>query len=93
MLDQGTTIPVIIGEIEGSGTVYKLTLMQAKDLRAEGMPASVMSLIEMTYDDAIRRNPALATSDEHWTNIDGYWYGGAPFGWPPEWLTGRPPAR
>jgi hypothetical protein len=90
MVELGTTIPVMFGEIQGSGTVYRLTLKQAKDLRASGMPASVMSYLESTYQHAVQQNPALASSNEHWTEIDGYWDGGLPFGGPNDWVAGAP---
>jgi hypothetical protein len=90
MLEQGEQIPVIYGEIERSGTVYRLTTEQSKDLRASGMPASLLSMMEITYQHAIRQNPELARSNDRWTEIDGYWYGGLPYGWPREWVVGAP---
>lgn len=90
MLEMGESISIILGEIEQSGTVYRLTTRQSQDLRANGCPASLQSYIEMTYTSAIQRNPALAHSDAQWHEIDGYWYGGTPFGWPREWVVGAP---
>ena len=84
MLDQGETIGVIIGKIDSSGTVYRLTPDVRNKLRSEGMPASILSRMEETYDRAVRRDPSLATSDAKWIKVDNYWYGGAPAGWPPE---------
>jgi hypothetical protein len=90
MLQQGESISIILSEIEQSGTVYRLTPTQSKDLRANGCPAALQSYIEMTYTNAVQRNPALGRSDAEWHEIDGYWYGGTPFGWPREWVVGAP---
>ena len=90
MLEQGTTVGVIYGQMQGSGTVYRLSPRQSKDLRAAGMPASLLSFMELTYEHALQQNPALGKSDEKWTEIDGYWYGGLPYGWPREWVVGAP---
>jgi hypothetical protein len=38
--------------------------------------------MEITYDEAIRRDPSLLTSDAKWIKVGDYWYGGAPAGWP-----------
>jgi hypothetical protein len=91
MAEQGTPLGVVRGEIDRSGTVYRLTTKQAQDLRAAGMPAALISYIQQTYDNAVRKHPELATSDKHWTNIDGFWYGGLPLGWPREWVVSAPP--
>jgi hypothetical protein len=90
MVDNGTPIGVMYSKIDSSGTVYRMTTEQAKRLRANGMPVAVMSYIEQGYRRAVQKNPDLATSDAQWTNIDGYWYGGLPFGWPREWVVGAP---
>jgi hypothetical protein len=90
MVEQGEPVNVLYARIQGSGTVYRLTTKQAKDLRADGMPASLLSLMELTYQHAVQKNPALASSNEHWHEIDGYWYGGLPYGWPRDWVVGAP---
>jgi hypothetical protein len=89
-LEQGEAIGVLIGEIDGSGTVYRLTTQQEDDLRASGMPVALLSRIRETYERAIRKHPELATSDAHWMKIDNYWYGGLPAGWPREWIAPGP---
>jgi len=38
----------------------------------------------------VKAHPELATSNARWTEIDGYWYGGLPYGWPREWVVGAP---
>jgi hypothetical protein len=91
MVLEGALPAVMYGEIESSGTVYRLTLEQYADVRADGMPASVISYMKLTYDHAIKQNPELARSDAGWTRIGNYWYGGTPFGWPKEWVVGAPP--
>jgi hypothetical protein len=90
MAEQGTPLGVIMGKIDASGTVYRLDTQQSQDLRAAGMPASLVSYVEQTYDRAVQKNPELAKSDERWTKVDGYWYGGLPYGWPREWVVGAP---
>jgi hypothetical protein len=90
MVQMGTQPAVILGEMQKSGTVYNLTTQQKKDLRAVGMPPSLISQMQLTYQHAVRKNPALATSGTRWTQVDGYWYGGLPFGWPRDWVVGAP---
>jgi hypothetical protein len=91
MMQMGTAPSVIVAEIQRSGTVYNLTAQQTKDLRAVGMPATLINQMQRTYQNAIRRNPRLASSGSYWTQVDGYWYGGVPVGWPRDWVTGGPP--
>ncbi len=90
MVQMGTQPAVILGEMQKSGTVYNLTTQQTKDLRAVGMPPSLISQMQLSYQHAVRKNPELATSGTRWTQVDGYWYGGLPFGWPREWVVGAP---
>jgi len=90
MCEQGTPVGVIYGKIDSSGTIYRLTDRQADDLRASGMPASVISYMQQGYQGAIKKNPDLAKSNDHWTNVNGYWYGGLPYGWPREWVVNAP---
>ena len=90
MVEMGTPPEIILGQIQRSGTVYRLTTRQLQDLRASGMPAALKSYLELTYTHATQKNPALATSDAEWHQIDGYWYGGTPFGWPRDWVVGAP---
>lgn len=90
MIEQGEPPAVVMGEIQGTGTVYRLTPEQAKRLRADGSPASLLSFMQLTYTHAIEQNPALATSDAEWHRIGEYWYGGTPFGWPSAWVIGAP---
>jgi len=88
MMQMGTAPSVIQDEIQRSGTVYHLTSQQTRDLRAVGMPPSLINQMQLTYQRAVRRNPQLATSGSYWTQVDGYWYGGTPLGWPRDWVTG-----
>jgi hypothetical protein len=88
MMQMGTPPSAIADEIQRSGTVYNLTAQQTKDLRAVGMPASLISQMQLTYRNAVSRNPRLATSGNYWLQVDGYWYGGVPVGWPRDWATG-----
>lgn len=88
MMQMGTAPSVIQDEIQRSGTVYNLTSQQTRDLRAVGMPPSLIYQMQLTYQRAVRRNPQLATSGSYWTQVDGYWYGGIPLGWPRDWVAG-----
>lgn len=92
MVQNGEAIGVILGRIDGSGTVYRLSTEQRADLRANGMPAGVLSRMELTYQRAIAKNPDLAKSDKQWIQIGDYWYGGLPAGWPRDWVVGAPEA-
>src|SRR5262245_14549790 len=88
MLDEGEAIPVILGEMESSGTVYRLTLAERDALREEGMPAAILSWMQESYDRAIRRHPELAKSNDRWIKVGDYWYGGLPAGWARDWVSG-----
>jgi hypothetical protein len=91
LVEMGTPVGVLLGQIQESGTVYRLTDQQDKDLRANGFPVSILSFIQLTYTHALQQNPDLGRSDKEWHEIDGYWYGGRPFGWPEAWIVGAPP--
>jgi len=90
MVENGSSITDIQSEIQESGTVYRLTDDQSQRLRGSGFSATLLSFMQLTYTTAVEKNPALAKSDEKWHQIDGYWYGGRPFGWPEEWVVGAP---
>jgi hypothetical protein len=90
MVQMGTQPQVILGEMRKSGMVYNLTAQQVRDLRAVGMPASLIGQMQLTYKHALKKNPRLATTGRYWTQVDGYWYGGLPFGWPRDWVVGAP---
>jgi hypothetical protein len=90
MLEQGETVGTILGRIDSSGTVYRLTTQQRAGLRAAGMPAAILGKMEITYQHAITVNPDLAKSDDRWIRRGDYWYGGLPAGWPREWVVGAP---
>jgi hypothetical protein len=93
MVQMGTPPSTIQDEIQRSGTVYNLTAQQARDLRAVGMPPALIHQMQLTYQRAVRRNPQLATSGSYWTQVDSYWYGGIPLGWPRDWVYGAPAAE
>ncbi len=90
MVQMGTPPQAIMSEMQRSGTVYNLTAQQIKDLRAVGMPPALISQMQLTYQHALRKNPQLASTGRYWTQMDGYWYGGLPFGWPRDWVVGAP---
>src|SRR5262249_59642517 len=47
MLEQGETVGAILGKIDGSGTVYRLSTEQRAALRASGMPAAILGKMEI----------------------------------------------
>jgi len=87
----GTDPKVMRGKIDSSGTIYRMTPDATTALRDEGVPASIISYMDLLYTNAVKHQPSLATSDEHWTTIGKYQYGGTPFGWPQDWVVGAPP--
>ncbi len=91
MARQGASLAALYAAVERSGTVYRLTPEQSERMRAAGVPPALVGDLELTYEHAIRTNPALEWSDEHWHQVDGFWYGGIPYGWPREWVFGTPP--
>ena len=90
MVLSGQQPGVVLAEMQRSGTVYDLTTKQTQDLRADGMPASLLSEMELTRRYAVEKEPSLATSRDRWKEIDGIWYGGLPLGWPAEWVRRGP---
>src|SRR5262245_59959351 len=62
MVQMGTPPNVILGEMQKSGTVYNLTSQQMRDLRAVGMPATLIGQMQATYQYAVRKNPKLASA-------------------------------
>ena len=90
MVQQGQSFQQIMGEIQETGTVYNLSDDQSQRLRGTGFSATLLSFMELTYTHAIESNPALKKSNDQWHQIDGYWYGGRPFGWPEAWVVGAP---
>jgi hypothetical protein len=90
MTEQGRSFEEIMGEIQETGTVYKLTDDQQQRLRGSSLSATLLSFMQLTYVHAVEANPALKKSSDQWHQIDGYWYGGRPFGWPEAWVVGAP---
>ena len=74
----------IVKGIHGSGTVYRLNAAQIANLREQGVSDPVINYMQRTYLEAVRRQHQLEDWD-HWTEVDGWWYGGRPYGWPDEW--------
>jgi hypothetical protein len=66
-------------------TYFCSTSSQLARLHDEGVPDSVIDYVQQTYLHAVRWNQALEDWN-HWAlAADGFWYGGLPYGWPPEW--------
>lgn len=87
----GTTPTDIYGEIERSGTVYRLTPDQSTSMSEMGVPNALLSRLQLVYENAIAKNPKLATDDSQWRKLGDFWYGGTPVGWPRDWVVGAPP--
>jgi hypothetical protein len=77
----------ICAEIQRTGTVYRLSASQLADLRQQGVSDDVINYMQKTYLEAVAADSAFA-ADGMWTmEDDGFWYGGAPYGWPgPMWM-------
>lgn len=88
----GTDPKVMRGKIEESGTVYRMTPDATSSMREVGVPSAIISYMDLLYTNAVKNNPSLATSDEHWTKVGNYYYGGKPFGWPDSWTDDNAPA-
>ena len=85
MSKAGVPPDTIIQKMRDSGTVYRLTAAQLARLHDDGVPDKVINYMQHTYLSAVRHNQALMDQN-YWASAgDGYWYGGLPYGWPPEW--------
>jgi hypothetical protein len=85
MSKEGVPDYQIISEMRKSGTVYRLSAEELADLRDQGVADPVINYMQRTYLEAVRRRQELADWD-NWTNRDGWWYGGSPYGWPDDWV-------
>ncbi len=81
----GQPAPEIVSKMRESGTVYRLTAGQLSKLHDEGVPDPVIDYMQETYLASVRQRQALDDWDD-WTAVDGYWYGGLPYGWPGDWV-------
>ena len=70
----------IVKRIHLSGTVYRLNADQLTSLREQGVSDPVINYMQRTYLEAVRKHKQLEDRS-HWTEIDGWWYGGRPYGW------------
>jgi hypothetical protein len=86
----GTNPQDMYGEIERSGTVYRLTPDQSTSMSELGVPNALLSRLQLVYQNAVSKNPKLATDDSQWRKIGDFWYGGTPVGWPRDWVVGAP---
>jgi hypothetical protein len=75
----------IIKRIYQSGTVYRPNTAQVAELRDQGVADPVINYMQRTYLEAVRRHKELKDW-RHWTEVNGWWYGGRPYGWPDAWL-------
>lgn len=84
MSRQGVTPDDIIARMRASGTVYRLSAAQMVALQHQGVSTTVLDYMQQTYIDAVEADAQYEAWDR-WTMINGFWYGGVPYGWP----TGR----
>lgn len=85
MSRSGEPVDAIVAKMRESGTVYRLSASQLAELRDQGVPNAVIDYMQGTYLAAVQQRQELQEWDS-WTGVDGYWYGGRPYGWPDEWL-------
>ena len=85
MSQQKVPASEIIDRMGGSGTVYRLSAAQLANLRDEGVSDPVINYMQQTYLDAVQRQQRLEDRD-YWTQVDGWWYGGRPYGWTDDWM-------
>ena len=85
MSKAGVPVDTLLQKMRDSGTIYRLTASQLVHLHEEGVPNAVLDYMQETYLAAVRRDQALEDW-RHWAlAVDGYWYGGRPYGWPRPW--------
>ena len=90
MNNEKVPVDSILAKMRESGTVYRLSASQLAHLHDEGVADAVVDYMQQTYLEAVRRDQALEDW-VHWTfAVEGYWYGGRPYGWPREWYHGWP---
>jgi hypothetical protein len=80
MSREGTPATAIIERLRRSGTVYRLKASQLDELHQQGVSDSVINYMQRTYLEAIRHR-AERQDWSYWNEDDGWWYGGAPWGW------------
>ncbi len=78
MSQEGVPPRQIIGRIQGSGSVYRLSEPQRRGLERRGVAPIVVDYMSRTYENAVSKDPERK-SWEHWTQYDSYWYGGDAF--------------
>ncbi len=77
----GVPAATIIRRIRDSGTAYHLSAGQMVKLHQEGVPNVVLNYMQATYVDAVSRNRARMDI-RNWNRYDdGFYYGGAGYGW------------
>jgi hypothetical protein len=80
MSREGTPASAIIEQMRKSGTVYRLQASQLGELHKQGVSDSVINYMQRTYVDAVRLRQEREDWS-YWDEQDGWWYGGAPWGW------------
>lgn len=85
MSRSGQTTDAMLAKMRESGTVYRLSASQLAKLHDEGVPDAVLDYMQETYLESVRQRQEL-DDWQYWTGVDGYWYGGLPYGWSDDWL-------
>ncbi|MFZ0467659.1 MAG: hypothetical protein WAL92_01915 [Thiogranum sp.] len=80
MSREGTPATAIIERMRRSGTVYRLKASQLDELHQQGVSDSVINYMQRTYLEAVHHR-AERQDWSYWNEDDGWWYGGAPWGW------------
>jgi hypothetical protein len=74
----------IIDRMGKSGTTYRLDAAQLASLHEDGVSDAVINYMQQTYLQSVQRQQSLQDWD-YWTEDDGWWYGGRPYGWSDDW--------
>lgn len=80
MSRQGVPAEQIIERMRRSGTTYRLQASQLASLQRQGVADRVIDYMQQTYLDAVREHQERADLS-YWSEDDGWWYGGGPWGW------------
>jgi hypothetical protein len=71
----------IVAAIQDSGTVYRLSASELANLHAQGVSDQVIDEMQRTYLHSVAENQAMEDWGMYSMGPDGFWYGGAPYGW------------
>lgn len=81
MSKAGVPAEEIVDEIQRSGTVYRLNASELANLRQQGVSDEVINEMQGTYLRSVAEGQAAEDWGMYSLGLDGFWYGGAPYGW------------